>query len=102
MQATLSELNATSIADAVRDAQSVAVCGGGVFNRDLMGRLERLLQPRHVEPTSAWGIEPEWVEAIAFAWLARQRLRGEPSNVPTVTGANAEISLGGIYSPPGS
>ncbi len=100
LQATLSELTAISIAEGVGDAHTIAVCGGGVLNRDLMDRLERLLRPRQVGPTSDLGIDPEWVEAIAFAWLARQRLRGEASNVPAVTGASAAISLGGIYLPP--
>ncbi len=79
--------------------RTVAVCGGGAFNRDLMARLERQLQPRRTAPTSTWGMDPELVEAIAFAWLARQRLRGEPSNVPSVTGASAAVSLGGVYLP---
>lgn len=102
VQATVSELTARTIAAAIPDAQSTAICGGGAFNTDLMRRLERLLHPRSVTSTSPWGIDPEWVEAIAFAWLARQRLLGEPSNVPTVTGARAAASLGGIYQPPQS
>ena len=100
VQATLCELTAVTIAAAVPDSYAVAICGGGAANRDLMQRLGRLLQPRNVVPTSAWGVDPEWVEAVAFAWLARQRLRGEPSNVPSVTGARAAISLGGVFLPP--
>lgn len=100
VQATLSELTASTVAAAVGTADTVAVCGGGAFNSDLMRRLAGRLQPRKVLLTSAWGVDPEWVEAVAFAWLARQRLRGEASNVPSVTGASGEISLGGIYLPP--
>ena len=100
VQATLCELTAVTIAAAVPDSHAVAICGGGAANGDLMQRLERLLQPRNVVPTSAWGVDPEWVEAVAFAWLARQRLRGEPGNVPSVTGASAAVSLGGVFLPP--
>jgi len=102
VQATLSELTARTVADGIADAQTAAVCGGGVFNTDLMHRLERLLDPRSIDSTSAWGIDPEWVEAIAFAWLARQRLRGEPTSIPAVTGAREAVSLGGIFLPPRS
>ncbi|MGI9343923.1 MAG: anhydro-N-acetylmuramic acid kinase, partial [Gammaproteobacteria bacterium] len=91
---------ARTIAEAIDAADAVAVCGGGAHNDDLMERLARLLQPRRVEATSAWGIDPDWVEAVAFAWMARQRIRGEPSNVPAVTGARAEVSLGGVFLPP--
>ncbi|MFQ5634522.1 MAG: anhydro-N-acetylmuramic acid kinase [Gammaproteobacteria bacterium] len=100
VQATLSELTARTIASELDDAQATAVCGGGAFNADLMRRLAKLLHPRRVTPTSSWGIDPEWVEAVAFAWLARQRLRGEPTNIPSVTGARAAVSLGGIFLPP--
>lgn len=100
VQATLSELTARTIANSLMDARATAVCGGGAFNTDLMARLRRLLHPCSVDTTAAWGIDPEWVEAIAFAWLARQRLRGEPSNVPDVTGAREGISLGGLFLPP--
>lgn len=100
VQATLAEFTARTIAEAIDAADAVAVCGGGAHNDDLMDRLARLLQPRRVDATSAWGIDPDWVEAVAFAWMARQRIRGEPSNVPAVTGASAEVSLGGIYLPP--
>jgi len=100
VQATLAELTASTIAAALSETRSVAICGGGVFNRDLMRRLERELRPRSVHATSAWGVDPEWVEAIAFAWLARQRLSGNVSNIPSVTGARAKLSLGGVYLPP--
>jgi anhydro-N-acetylmuramic acid kinase len=43
------------------------------------------------------GIDPDWVEAIAFAWLAKQSLDGKPGNLPAVTGARGERVLGAIY-----
>ncbi|MDP6674923.1 MAG: anhydro-N-acetylmuramic acid kinase, partial [Gammaproteobacteria bacterium] len=49
---------------------------------------------------SDWGIDPRWIEAAAFTWLARQRIHGRASNLPSVTGATASISLGGLFLPP--
>jgi len=50
-----------------------------------------------VAPTSAIGLDPDWVEAMAFAWLAGRTLAGLPGNLPEVTGARASAPLGGIY-----
>ena len=82
------------------DVKDVAVCGGGAYNTDLIERLRQALPECHIDTTDRWGINPSWVEAIAFAWLARQRLRGAASNIPAVTGARASVSLGGVYLPP--
>ena len=81
--------------------RQVALCGGGAHNDDLLSRLGRLLPGRHIQTTADWGIEPDWVEAAAFAWLARQQLHDEPSNLPSVTGASAAVSLGETFPPPG-
>ncbi|NIP17561.1 MAG: anhydro-N-acetylmuramic acid kinase [Xanthomonadales bacterium] len=101
VQATLSELTAVSIAAAVcehaPDAARVLVCGGGIHNADLMARLERHLAPMPVESTSPHGVDPDWIEAMAFAWLARRRLDGLPGNVPSVTGARHPVVLGGLF-----
>ncbi len=101
VQATLSELTATTIANDIRayaaGIQRVLVCGGGVHNRDLIRRLARALDPCPVESTEAYGLHPDWVEATAFAWLARQALQGHPANLPSVTGARHPVVLGGIY-----
>lgn len=101
VQATLLELTARSVADAVRqhaaDADRLLVCGGGAHNRSLMVRLGVLLAPLRVASTASVGIDPDFVEACAFAWLARQRLLGAPGNVPAVTGARAPVVLGAIY-----
>ena len=102
-QATLSECTAQEIAAGIRgmpDVKDVAVCGGGAYNTDLIERLRQALPECHIDTTDRWGINPSWVEAIAFAWLARQRLRGAASNIPAVTGARAPVSLGGVYLPP--
>jgi anhydro-N-acetylmuramic acid kinase len=101
VQATLAELTARSIADAIVAlpfiANEVFVCGGGAYNGDLMLRLERLLHPRLLGHTGQLGIAPEWVEAAAFAWLARETLAGRPGNEPAVTGASERCVLGAIY-----
>jgi anhydro-N-acetylmuramic acid kinase len=101
VQATLCELTARSIAEAIeghaRGARRVLVCGGGVHNRELMQRLERRLGDRILESTAAHGLDPDWVEAMAFAWLARETLGGRPGNLPSVTGARGARVLGGVY-----
>jgi anhydro-N-acetylmuramic acid kinase len=101
VQATLLELTALSIASAVRrhcvSAREVFVCGGGARNRALLARLSALLPGKRVATTAALGIEPEHVEALAFAWLARQALKRRPGNLPAVTGARGLRVLGAIY-----
>ena len=101
IQATLLELTATTIARAVRahagSAREVYVCGGGARNRALLSRLTALLPGKRVETTAALGVEPEHVEALAFAWLARQALKHKPGNLPAVTGARGPRVLGAIY-----
>ncbi len=101
IQATLLALTAQSIGDAVTAAapgcQRLLVCGGGAHNPALMAQLQRTLPACPVESCRHHGAEPDWVEAIAFAWLARQTLRGLPGNLPSVTGARHPVILGGIY-----
>ena len=103
VQATLSELTALQIANALcalPGLEQLAACGGGAANRDLISRLHLMLPNCRILTTADWGIDPAWVEAVAFAWLARQRIHAQPSNLPSVTGAAAGVSLGGIYLPP--
>lgn len=100
VQATLVELTALAITNAVAqydDCEAIGICGGGVHNTFLMERIRTLCQPWDVVSTSQWGVHPDWIEATAFAWLARQTLHGEPGNLPTVTGAKEQTILGGIY-----
>jgi anhydro-N-acetylmuramic acid kinase len=97
VQATLLELTARSIAAAIdQRTQQVLVCGGGVHNPLLMQRLDELL-PCPVVSTAVAGLSPDWVEAAAFAWLARQALAGQAGNLPAVTGAAGPRILGAIY-----
>lgn len=104
VQATLCELTAVTIADAIRDhaagTQEVLVCGGGIHNDHLMDRLRNRLGSVDIDSTAKAGIDPDWVEAAAFAWLAMRRLEGKPGNLPAVTGATREAVLGAVYAAP--
>jgi anhydro-N-acetylmuramic acid kinase len=101
VQATLLALSARTIADALRatqpDARRVLVCGGGVHNPVLLARLATELPGVVVESTAAHGVDPDFVEAMGFAWLARQTLAGRPGNLPAVTGARGPRVLGAIH-----
>lgn len=101
VQATLSQLTADAIAEAIGqfcpDTREAYVCGGGAANADLMRRLRARLGGVTVATTAALGIDPDWVEAVAFAWLARETLAGRPGNLPAVTGAAGPRVLGCIY-----
>jgi anhydro-N-acetylmuramic acid kinase len=101
VQATLCELTARSISDAVYEhaprTEEMLVCGGGVHNLALMMRLQMLMESVRVVSTEEFNIDPDYVEAIAFAWLAKQTLEHRTGNVPSVTGARHAVILGGIY-----
>lgn len=101
VQATLLELTARTISDALIDAQpettKLYVCGGGARNLALIEALQRLLPGRRVASTLEAGVDPDWMEAMAFAWLAHCCLEGIPSNRPSVTGASGLRVLGAIY-----
>lgn len=102
VQSTLAQLTAASIALAIDTSglqvEEVYICGGGAHNGDLMQRLQAALAPARLDSTAALGIDPDWVEAITFAWLAQRTLAGLPGNAPDVTGASGLRILGGVYS----
>lgn len=101
VQATLLDLTARTVADALQmtqpDTRRVLVCGGGVRNAVLMARLAAYLPQAIVESTALHGLEPDYVEAMGFAWLARETLAGRPGNLPAVTGASGRRVLGTVY-----
>lgn len=101
IQATLAGLTVESIASAIEQhaptSDELFICGGGAYNRLLLQRLAQRLSHIRVATTTELGIPPEWVEAAAFAWLARQTLAGRPGNLTAVTGAGEAVVLGGIY-----
>ena len=87
----------TEAQDAAPDATTVLVCGGGVHNDDLMARLRITLAGMQVETTATAGLDPDWVEAAAFAWLAMRSAHDQPGNLPSVTGATGAAVLGAIF-----
>ena len=103
VQATLLELTARSIANAMQaqHCDEAYVCGGGAHNARLMARLSELLAPVKVGSTADLGIPPNAVEAMMIAWLAWCRVAGVPANLPSVTGAKEPVVLGAIYEPRG-
>lgn len=103
VQATLLKLTVASIHEAIArhcgGADEIYVCGGGARNGALLNSLRHAfaVSATPVALTDALGINAEWVEALAFAWLARQAMLGQPGNLPAVTGAAHPCVLGAIY-----
>ncbi len=101
IQATLEQLTIESIAAAIDkhapNTEEVFICGGGAFNPSLRQGLNKRLANIRVTTTTDLGTNPEWVEAAAFAWLAKQTLENKPGNLTEVTGASEAVVLGGIY-----
>lgn len=104
VQATLTQLTAHTIGHTLRawdwgahPLQHVWVCGGGSRNATLMRMLAETIDPVPLRATDEAGWPAHWVEAAAFAWLARQTLLGLPGNLPSVTGALGPRILGAIY-----
>jgi anhydro-N-acetylmuramic acid kinase len=101
VQRTLLALTARTIAGATEShcghATEAFVCGGGANNAVLMRELGAALTPRSLQTTAALGVPVNEVEALAFAWLAREALAGRVSNLPAVTGARGARILGAIY-----
>ena len=106
IQATLTELTAQTIADSIstlpEPVDKVYICGGGCHNTFLVSRLTKNLKQNNIDAplsTEYLKIDPKWVEASAFAWLAKQRLELKAASIPEVTGAKRSAILGAVYSP---
>jgi anhydro-N-acetylmuramic acid kinase len=101
VQATLTQLTATAIGRAIErwfpEAADVVVCGGGAFNATLVRMLVESCAPRPVLESGALGVGPDQVEALAFAWLAREFVDRRCANLPAVTGARGPRLLGALY-----
>jgi len=102
----LTELTARTIADSIRRfvlsrmrAARLIVSGGGVHNRTLMKRLRELLSELQVETSDRYGIHPDAKEAVAFAVLGYQRMRGRTNNLPSATGARRAVVMGKLCLP---
>jgi len=102
VQRTLCEYSAQTIAHEVKKftfgpQPQLLVCGGGARNPLLMQRLAELLPQWQVATTDNKGVDGDYMEAMAFAWLAQRYIDGLPSNLPEVTGASHLASLGVLY-----
>jgi anhydro-N-acetylmuramic acid kinase len=100
VQATLLEFTAASVAAAIRrhaPGAAVYACGGGAHNPRLMEAIARRVAPSPVASTQTLGLDPDYVEAVAFAWFASRTLQGLTSSSPGVTGARGPRILGGVY-----
>lgn len=101
VQATLSELTAQTIVNSVKQffgKGKIILCGGGVRNAFLIERITKLsASDIEVYSSEEFGLHPDWVEAVAFAWLAKQTLEKRPGNIASVTGATSNTILGGVY-----
>lgn len=101
VQATLCELTARTIVDAINlyspDYTSIYVCGGGAFNTFLLERLGAFAPGVEINTTAKLNVHEQLVEAMAFAWLAKQRVLECEGNLPEVTGARSKVVLGSLY-----
>ncbi len=101
VQATLLAFTARSIAQSVdwksNGVEEVIVCGGGAHNGALMAALQGCMPETRVLSSAAAGLAPDWVEGVAFAWMARKAWLGEAIATGSVTGATGACILGGIY-----
>ncbi|MBR9726620.1 anhydro-N-acetylmuramic acid kinase [Shewanella intestini] len=100
IQATLLDFTCYSIANDIRRLTTngeILVCGGGARNSTLMARLAEILAHHTLTTTASAGIDPQWVEGIAFAWLAMRFVHRLPGNLPAVTGASRAAILGGLF-----
>lgn len=101
VQATLLQLSVEAIAAAIlnhcKGADEIYLCGGGAHNGALVRGLKQRLAGSIISVTDELGVAADWVEAFAFAWLARQTLHGQSGNLPEVTGAKGARILGAIY-----
>ncbi len=100
VQATLLQFTIDSIVAEIRktaEPTEIYVCGGGAHNSAFMSGLQAGLRECNVAPSSSLGIDPDWVEAVAFAWMARETIEGRSIDTTAFTGARQAVILGGIY-----
>ena len=102
VQATLAELTALTLANSLKviehKAECIYFCGGGVHNLDLQERISKNVEQTCVT-TSDLGVDPDYLEAICFAWLAKQRIDGIKFDMEQITGSKEEVYLGKVFDP---
>ncbi len=105
IQATLLALSIETLAQAILDLPAdqqpaqIIVCGGGVHNAELIRRLKDRLGDRPIASSASFGLDPDFVEAILFAWMARERLTGRPLATPSITGSHQPVLAGVVFEP---
>ncbi|MEL6449114.1 MAG: anhydro-N-acetylmuramic acid kinase [Pseudomonadota bacterium] len=107
IMATLCALTVTTVTAALHRAAGETVaqgfeliaCGGGCHNPELMRRLAQADGVSRLATTADFGIDPDYVEATLFAWLAAQRIAGQPVDTRTITGARHRVMAGSVYEP---
>lgn len=102
VQATLLELSAITIAQNLQDSnkvQRLLLCGGGAHNHTLLKVLTEKLPNMTVETTQSYGINPDFIEAMMFAWLAEKTINRTLVDLTGITGASSPALLGAIYLP---
>ena len=104
IQASLTALTAITVSDAINkhatkiaSVDEVIVCGGGVHNECLLQKLSEGLPDIEINSSAEYGLDPDYIEATAFAWLAKQTMEHKVGNLPNVTGAKRAVVLGGVY-----
>ena len=101
IQASLCDFTARSITYAVEhflpDITSMIVCGGGAHNKHLIKQLNTSLSTVNINSSDQYNLPADWVEAVAFAWLAKQTMERKKGNLAEVTGAKESTILGAIY-----
>jgi anhydro-N-acetylmuramic acid kinase len=104
VQRTLAEFTATTIMNAINQYMAspsqIFICGGGIYNQLLLQLLDEKKGYHTLHSTAEFGLSPDWVEAVAFAWFAKQTLNGQAINLTRITGATKCSILGGIYLAP--
>jgi len=102
-QATLLALTTRTIANSITtwcpNVSNVLLCGGGSENTYLVEQLKSVLSETTIQKTSDYGVPAKWMEAMAFAWLAKQHANNKPGNIPSVTGADKAVKLGELFKP---
>jgi anhydro-N-acetylmuramic acid kinase len=102
IQTSLAELTVQAATQSLAKAglaSRLLVCGGGAHNTFLMSRIAAALPEVVVESTARYGGDPDWVEGLLFAWLARERINGHVQDTPPITGASHPVLLGEVYEP---
>lgn len=102
-QATLLALTVHTIANSIKtwcpQSKKILLCGGGSENKYFVQQLEKILDGKALQFTSDYGVPAKWMEAMAFAWLAKLYMGNKPGNIPSVTGAGKPVILGEIFCP---